>query len=56
MIKTGSESDILFSHSIYTKSENGNAYIVISVNDDIFSMSYSLNKSEVSTFNNLSQF
>lgn len=38
IIKTGSESDILFSHIINTKTENGNAYIVISANDDIFSM------------------
>ncbi len=38
IIKTGSESDILFNHIINTKTENGNAYIVISANDDIFSM------------------
>ena len=38
IIITGSESDILFSHIINTKTENGNVYIVISANDDIFSM------------------
>ena len=55
IIKTGSESDILFSHIINTKTENGNAYIVISANDDIFSMNYTLDDIEDPNYKVLSQ-
>ncbi len=41
--KTGSESDILFNHHINIKSKNGYTFIIISVNDDIMSMNYTIN-------------
>ena len=52
---TGGISDIIFTHYINIKTNNGYAYITISVNDNIIAMNYSINNENNMNYKTLSQ-